>query len=78
MPAPCVCPVQALLRAVLFCFPQPLLSTPLPWIPGALGVIHGVNVGTLSRLNTTTEDNEYCFSPLCFPHQHKKIFCLRL
>lgn len=74
MPAPCVCPVQALLRAVLFCFPQPLLSTPLPWIPGALGVIHGVNVGTLSRLNTTTEETSTVSLLYVFPINTKRYF----
>lgn len=74
MPAPCVCPVQALLRAALFCFPQPLLSTPLPWIPGALGVIHCVNVGTLSRLNTTTEETSTVSLLYVFPINTKRYF----
>ena len=40
------------------------------------GVIHGVFLDALSRSNTTTEDNEYYFSPLCSFLFPPPILCL--
>lgn len=39
-----------------------------------LGVIHSVNLDTLSRSNAVTEDSMYCFSPLCFPRLDTKRY----
>lgn len=44
-------------KTIKLCWTQPKLL---------FGVIHSVNLDILSRSNRTTEDNEYCFSPLCF------------